>query len=91
MILLNEDITNKTRFESWITTPKHKRKEMILDKLAGKAMTARELAYSLGFTERNAVAPRLTEMMESGEVVVCGKRKDSITGKTVAVYRVFTE
>lgn len=86
---VNEDITRETRLESWLTTPRDKRKDLIKKALDRKAMTARELAKELGFVERNAVAPRLTEMMKAGDVFVCGKKKDPITGKNVAVYRTF--
>lgn len=84
---LNEEITKETRFDSWITTPTKTRVDDIRRTLGEKAMTAREIAYSLGYTERNAVAPRLTEMMKRGEVFVAGRVKDNITGKSVAVYR----
>lgn len=83
---LNSEITKETRFDSYITHPAS-RCEDIRKALEGKAMTARELTYALGFTERNAVAPRLTEMMHRGEVVTMGKKKDEVTGKMVAVYR----
>lgn len=82
---LNSEITKETRFDSFITHPT--RCDDIRRVLGDKAMTARELAYALGFSERNAVAPRLTEMMKRGEVFVAGKAKDHITGKSVAVYR----
>lgn len=59
----------------------------IIKALGDREMTARELAYALGYTERNATAPRLTEMQHEGIVEVIGKKKDFITGKSVAVYR----
>ena len=86
MILLNNEITEQTRFEAYITKPSS-RCEDIKKILGEKAMTAREIAYSLGYMERNVVAPRLTEMMKRGEVFVAGRAKDHITGKSVAVYR----
>lgn len=85
MILLNEEVTDKTRLDAWLS--RTNRVEDIKRVLGEHAMTAREIAYALGFTERNAVAPRLTEMMKRGEVFVCGRTKDKVTGKSVAVYR----
>ena len=50
-------------------------------------MTAREIAYELGFLERNATAPRLSEMQDNGVVEIVGKKIDRVTKKTVSVYR----
>ena len=63
----------------------------ILDRL-NRPKTAKELAIELFIdkliptTERNATAPRLTELERMGYVRVIGKRKCQYTGKTVAVY-----
>ena len=63
----------------------------ILDRL-NKPKTAKELAIELFIdkviptTERNATAPRLTELERMGYVRVIEKRKCQYTGKTVAVY-----
>lgn len=57
-------------------------------------MTAREIAiklYNQGFllsNERQATAPRLTEMVDKGLIVVVGKKKDTVTQKQVAVYAI---
>lgn len=48
--------------------------------------TAREIANHLHFSERNAAAPRLTELVKLGRVVVIGKRKCKVTGKACTVY-----
>lgn len=79
-------ITEETRAEANATAPKEIRKEMIL-KILNEPKSARTLAYELGFTERNAVAPRLTELCAEGLVYVAGKETDKVTGKKVAVYR----
>lgn len=83
----NSEITKETRREAYKERPLT-RKADIKALLVKRDMTARELAYALGYTERNAVAPRLTEMMNSGEVEVIGKTKDATTGKSVALYRI---
>lgn len=83
---LNNTITKETRQESFITRPVSRKKD-ILKVMGDKEMTAREIAYALGFTERNAAAPRLTEMRSEGLVKVVGKKWDSVTGKCVAVWR----
>lgn len=63
----------------------------ILDRL-DRPKTAKELAIELFIdkliptTERNATAPRLTELERLGYVRVIEKRKCQYTGKTVAVY-----
>jgi hypothetical protein len=50
-------------------------------------MTARQIAYKLGFSELNTVRPRLTEMARKGTVEVVGKAYDKATERNVAVYR----
>ena len=50
-------------------------------------MTAREIAKKLGFHERNAAAPRLTELRKAGRVEPCGIRIDGTTGRPVTVWR----
>lgn len=62
------------------------RRHMIMWMLKGRNMTARELAYELGFHERNATAPRLTELEQRGLVVVVGTRIDPVTKIRVRVY-----
>lgn len=83
----NYNITEETRQEAYITRPVN-RKEDILRVLGDREMTAREIAYALGFNERNAAAPRLTEMRNEGLLEVVGKKRDFVTGKNVALWRV---
>lgn len=52
-----------------------------------KPMTAREVAYKLGYLERNATAPRLSEMAKAGKVEVVGRVKCSVTNVSVSLYR----
>lgn len=80
-------ITEETRLESYISTPTSERKQMILTILGDKQMTARMIAYALGFRDLNAVKPRLTELKKEGRVVVVGKAYDEMTDRKVAVFQ----
>lgn len=82
----NGQITNQTRFESYLTRPTARQRQ-ILYTLGNREMTARQLCYEMGFSDLNAVKPRLTEMKAQGRVQAVGKTKDEVTGKTVAVWR----
>lgn len=83
-------ITKQLSFED-IKPKRELRYFQILDRL-DKPKTAKELAIELFIdkliptTERNATAPRLTELEQMGYVQVIEKRKCQYTGKTVAVY-----
>lgn len=50
-------------------------------------MTDREAMQRLGFTDPNAVRPRITEMVESGWLEECGTAIDSDTKKAVRICR----
>lgn len=58
-----------------------------------KRATAREIAeemYYRGYVntkDRNNAAPRLNELVKTGQVEPVGKKKDDITGKTVTVFK----
>ena len=79
-----------TQIESLKKLDRQKRYNLILDKLREvypEGMTARELATSLGFPERNATAPRLTELEKKyKKVITQGERYDCVTNRSVAVY-----
>ena len=79
-------ITQETRLESYIKTEPSKRQKLILSALT-KPMTARQIAYELGFKDMNAVKPRLTELVKAGKVEAIEKAYDEATGRSVAVYR----
>lgn len=81
------EITKETRLESYITRPVT-RASAIIKFMGEKELTAREIAYGMGYTDLNAVKPRLTELKEQGRVEVVGKQKDITTGKNVAVWKV---
>lgn len=83
-------ITKQLSFED-IKPKRELRYVQIMDRL-DRPKTAKELAIELFIdkliptTERNATAPRLTELEQMGYVKVIEKRKCQYTGKTVAVY-----
>ena len=81
------DIPRQTRRESYEAMDRETRKRKILAVLDGREMTAREIAKKLGFHERNAAAPRLTELKKAGRVEPCGIRIDKTTGRPVTVWR----
>jgi len=53
--------------------------------------TDRQLMKHLGFTDMNAVRPRLTELIESGVVTECGSLIDPSTKKRVRIVRLNEE
>ena len=86
--------TLETRHESHEKVDKKKRYREILECLADKELTAKEIAvlmYQKGYiptTERNFVSPRLTELGQQGVVEPIGKKRCTYTGKTVSVWSV---
>ena len=82
-----DPICQETRFESFMQCEPNKRCRLILETLGDKEMTARQIARALGFYERNATAPRLSEMVDKGMVEVAGKAYDTLTERHVSVYR----
>lgn len=94
--------TLETRHDSYEMLIHHstmnKRYAQIVDILDhSNPMTISEMVHEmvrLGYVaepNRNHVAPRVHELMEKGLVEPCGKRKDSNTGRTVAVFRLTEE
>lgn len=55
--------------------------------LGDREMTSREIAQEMGFTDMNAVKPRLTELKGIGLVEPVGKKLDPITKRNVAVWK----
>jgi predicted transcriptional regulator len=49
------------------------------------AMTDRDIAEYLNFTDMNAVRPCITELVQAGQLIVVGREADHHTGKTVRV------
>ena len=66
---------------------KTRRYQMILNVMNGE-MTAREICDALGYHEMNMVRPRITELIKQGIVEKCGTTFDSITQRTVNVFRI---
>lgn len=48
-------------------------------------VTDREVMRGLGFSDMNAVRPRVTELVDAGALVEVGERRCPVTGKTVRV------
>lgn len=80
------EITKQTRRESYISRPVTRAAD-ILEFIGGKEYTARQIAYGMGFTDLNAVKPRLTELKAAGLVEVAGKAYDETTKRRVAVWK----
>lgn len=90
-------ITTDTRFESLEKLDRNGLYNLILSTLHDykeNGLTAREVAvilYNQGLlrsNERQATAPRLTELVDDGRVVIIGKRFDEISLRNVAVYTI---
>lgn len=66
-----------------------KRELLILDLLReGRnraGLTDREVMLALGFSDMNAVRPRLTELVAEGLVNEIGSKDDPVTGKCVRI------
>jgi len=80
-------VTSDTRLESFLKRPINPRSRQILYTLGNRKMTARQLAYEMGFSDLNAVKPRLTEMKSMGLIIADEVAHDSITGRNVALWR----
>ena len=80
-------ITKQTRNASYRKLNPLARQAKILEVLGNKEMTSREIATLLGYTDMNAVRPRITELVAMGKIEVCGAVNDPVTGRTVATYR----
>ena len=82
----NNTIPKECQLESFKKLDNAKRCRMILSQL-DKPRTAREIAYRLGFSDLNAVKPRLSEMKARGTVEVIKKVDDNLTKRKVGLYR----
>lgn len=80
------DITKETRLEAYIQRPVT-RVNQIMQVLGDREMTSREIAQEMGFTDMNAVKPRMTELKNLGKVKAIAKKKDPITNVRVAVWK----
>ena len=89
------EITRETRRESFIKVNINEREAQVLEILKdGIERTAREIAeemYLAGYTntpDRNNASPRLTHLLEKSQVIIVSKTRDSVTGKSVAIYKI---
>lgn len=79
--------THKTRLESLKKLEPRTRSEEILQELAERGDgTALEIMRRMGFSDPNAVRPRLHELDVHGRVFQVVKRKDPVTGVGGVVY-----
>ena len=67
--------------------PAKTRKNDILNVLGDREMSARQIAWRLGYEDMNAVRPRITEMVEEGILEAAGTIRDTVTGRRVATFR----
>jgi hypothetical protein len=86
--------TKESRRDSYdeIRPKRAKRRQLILEVLGGRQLTASEITEELlrhhviQYYDRNFVAPRLTELKSEGLVETVGRRMCRRTGKRVAVW-----
>lgn len=79
-------ITKETRLEAYIQRPTPRAKQ-IMEVIGDREMTSREIAEEMGFTDMNAVKPRMAELKNLGKVKAVAKKKDPITNVRVAVWK----
>lgn len=91
MLTSEMSYTRASRADGHEKIDKATRQKMILECLERGEMTAREIAYCLGFSERNAVAPRLTELKAAGLVEPSGRKMDTTTGVKVTTWALIKE
>lgn len=80
------EITKETRLEAYIQRPTPRAKQ-IMEVLGDKEMTSREIAVAMGFSDMNAVRPRMCELQNIGKVKAVSKKKDPLTNVRVAVWK----
>lgn len=80
-------LTIETRNESFKSVDKKSRQKIILNALGNSRLTARQIAYKLGYKDLNYVKPRLTELLQEGTIITKDKEFDPITNRSVAVYQ----
>ena len=69
---------------------KEKRYEQILYYLIGSSapLTDREIMRGLGYTDPNAVRPRITELVKAAKLIERDNKRDMETGRTVRTVEV---
>jgi predicted HTH transcriptional regulator len=77
------DNSRRTYHEEAATIGKRAMDIMRFYRHCGGAVTDRDCMTALGFTDMNAVRPRITELVKSGLLREVGAIEDRITGKRV--------
>ena len=54
----------------------------------GRPVSDREVMDALGYRDMNAVRPRITEMIDAGELIEVGKVRDHVTGRRVRITKI---
>ena len=87
-------ITQETRKESHGKTDKLTMHKAVIETLGSKELTANEIAAEmhkaglLPYPARAIIQPRITELVQAGQVEAVGKKLDTETDRKVAVYKV---
>lgn len=93
MLRLGENPMLENRALANATIDRNKRYSQVKEVLKGNKMTFREIAqamYEKGYTlspETTYSQPRVTELVQKGEIEPIGKVKSEITGKSVSVFQ----
>jgi hypothetical protein len=87
----NLHLNSLEAFEGTPVTRSERQEKVHATLLAGGPMTDREVMQALGFTDMNAVRPRITELVDAFWCVECGRVEDPTTGKKVRRVRAMTE
>lgn len=86
-------ITKATRINSYRKTEKQPLRQLVLETLGNYELTAREIAIEMhkrgliAYPARAVIQPRITELVESGELKAIGEKMDEMTQRNVAVYK----
>ena len=86
-------VTKQTRIASYRKTEKQPKRQLVLEVLGERQLTAREIAvemYQLGmlpYPARAIIQPRITELLELGILETVGYKLDTETDRKVAVYK----
>ena len=90
------DVSLETKMLSEELTDKQKKYKQIMEILSESTepMSDREIARAMkqkgyiGYEERNAAAPRVTELIKDGFIEAVGKKLDSVTDRMVRVVQI---
>jgi len=83
---------HENSLEAFHSLDKETRRRKILEVFKARGpMTDRLVCLNLGFSEMNAVRPRITEMVKDNILEEITKTKDAITGRTVRVCQIMDD